>query len=239
ARTREFSVALRPDRIRLDSRQSHITTVLAGARRNARPEAEERLGGVVHYLGHSTNIPTYGRVRYRAIYPGIDAVYYGNEGRLEYDFVVARGAAPRRIRLRYAGAADLRLDPSGDLLADGLRQHRPVAYQEIAGARREVASRYVLSGRTVRFELGEYAHTRPLVLAPALTWASYFSIAGAGGTLGESVSVDSAGSIYICGSVVDPNTGYDAFVAKLSPDGTQVIFKALFSPNSYNNEAHW
>src|SRR5690242_9746694 len=71
ARTREFTVALRPDRIRLDSRDSHIVTVLTGARHSVRPEAEERLPGVVHYLGRFTNIPTYSRVRYRGIYPGI------------------------------------------------------------------------------------------------------------------------------------------------------------------------
>jgi uncharacterized protein (TIGR03437 family) len=239
ARTGEFTVGLRPDRIRLDSRGSHITTVLAGARRSARPEAEQRLPGVVHYLGRFSNVPTYGRVRYRGIYPGIDAVYYGKEGRLEYDFVLSAGADPRRIRLRYDGVLDLRLDESGDLLADGLRQHRPVAYQEIAGVRREIPSRYVLNGRTVRFEIGAYNGTRPLVIDPALTWASYFSVPGAGGTLGEGIAVDSSGSIYLCGSVVDPDTGYDAYVAKLNADGTQVLFKTLFSPATYNSQAHW
>jgi uncharacterized protein (TIGR03437 family) len=239
ARTREFTVGLRAGRIRLDSSDSHFTTVLAGARRNARPEAEGRLPGVVHYLGRYTNIPTYSRVRYRGIYPGIDAVYYGKEGRLEYDFVLSPGADPHRIRLRYDGVTDLRLDASGDLLAGGLRQHRPVAYQEIAGERRQIASRYVLSGRTVRFEIGAYDRTRPLVIDPALTWASYFAYPGAGGTLGEGVAVDATGNIYICGSVVDPNYGYDAFVAKLSPDGTQVLFKSLFGPpNLYNMQAH-
>jgi uncharacterized protein (TIGR03437 family) len=239
AHTREFTVGLRADRIRLDSRQAHITAVLAGARTNARPEAEERLPGVVHYLDRFTNIPTYARVRYYGIYRGIDAVYYGSEGRLEYDFVLAPGADPARIRLRYDGASDLRLDASGDLIADGMRQHRPVAYQEIGGVRREIPSRYVLSGRTVRFAVGAYDRTQPLTIDPALTWASYFAIQGAGGTLGEGVAVDASGNIYMCGSVVDANTGFDAFIAKLSPDGTQVVFKTLFNPATYNSQAHW
>ena len=46
-----------------------------------------------------TNVPTYAKVKYGNVYPGIDLVYYGNWGQLEYDFVVAPGADPGVIRL--------------------------------------------------------------------------------------------------------------------------------------------
>ena len=61
---------------------------------------EERLPGATNYfIGNDpakwrTNIPTYGKVRYNSVYPGVDLVYYGNERQLEYYFVVAPGAAP-------------------------------------------------------------------------------------------------------------------------------------------------
>ena len=54
-----------------------------------------------------TGIPNYSRVRYRAVYPGIDVVYYGNPSRLEYDFVLQPGADPRAIRLKFRGAGHL------------------------------------------------------------------------------------------------------------------------------------
>ncbi len=62
-----------------------------------------------------TGIPNYSRVRYGAVYPGIDVVYYGNPSRLEYDFVLQPGADPRAIRLKFRGAGHLRITAEGDL----------------------------------------------------------------------------------------------------------------------------
>ena len=38
-----------------------------------------------------TNVPSYAKVKYEGVYPGVDLVYYGNQRQLEYDFVVALG----------------------------------------------------------------------------------------------------------------------------------------------------
>jgi len=46
-----------------------------------------------------TNVPNYAKVKHQDVYPGVDLVYYGNQGRLEYDFVVAPGADPKAITL--------------------------------------------------------------------------------------------------------------------------------------------
>ncbi len=35
-----------------------------------------------------TNVPTYEKVKYENIYPGVDLVVYGNQRQIEYDFVV-------------------------------------------------------------------------------------------------------------------------------------------------------
>ena len=75
---------------------------------------------VNYFIGNNpdewrTNIETFGKVRYEAVYPGIDLVYYGNEGQLEYDFVVAPHADPDQIRFHFDGAEAVRLNDNGGL----------------------------------------------------------------------------------------------------------------------------
>ena len=114
---------------------------------------EEQAGKANYFIGRDpskwrTNVPTYARVHYRDVYPGIDLVYYGNQRQLEYDFVVVPGADPKRIALRFQGADKLEIDSQGDLvlhtLGGDIRQHKPIIYQEIDGVRREIAGSYVL-----------------------------------------------------------------------------------------------
>ena len=102
-----------------------------------------------------TDVPNYAKVRYKDVYPGIDLIYYGNQRQLEYEFVVAPGADPRVIALSFEGTAQgaravppCTLMRSGDLLLEpamaGLRQHKPVVYQEVNGIRQPIQGRYVL-----------------------------------------------------------------------------------------------
>jgi hypothetical protein len=127
---------------------------VVGADRRAGAVAEAPLPGTVNYLlgddptRWHTDIPTYGRVRYPAVYPGVDLVYYGHGRQLEYDFVLAPGADPGLVRLRLGGVERAELDAAGDLVlhtADGaLRQHRPLMYQERGGVREAVDGGYLL-----------------------------------------------------------------------------------------------
>ena len=176
-----YCLTLRADGAGLLGRGGPITATLPGSRPGqGQPEAP--LPGKVNYLvGDAslwrTDIPTYRRVRYAGVYPGIDLVYYGIEGQLEYDFVVSPGADPRKIRIQYDGGGRIRVDARGDLVIESpageLRQARPTIYQQIGGERHQVAGGYVLHGRTVRFELGAYDRKLPLVIDPTLTWATY------------------------------------------------------------------
>src|SRR5581483_6252614 len=185
SRDQGYAVSLSASHMQWASGHSRVSGFLEGARVSAPSESEDRLPGVVNYLhgqnpaGWLLDIPTFGRVHYRDIYPGVDLVYYGKEGRLEYDFVLAPGAHPEQIRMRYAGARAIRLSRGGDLLletaAGTIQQQRPVAYQEKNGRRRSVASRYILSGDTVRLEVARYDHSQPLVIDPPLTWATFSS----------------------------------------------------------------
>ena len=127
---------------------------LVGANPQPVVTGRDPLPGKSHYfLGNDpsqwrTDVPTYARVAFDEVYPGIDLVYYGNQHRLEYDFVVAPGADPAAIRLAIDGAQQVSLDADGNLILSTphgeIRQHRPVVYQEIAGERRPLAGRYVL-----------------------------------------------------------------------------------------------
>ena len=191
------------------------------------------LGGVASRW--RVGAPQYSAVRYREIYPGIDLVFHGASGTLEYDFVVNSGADPSRIRLAFDGARGVSIDAAGDLVlrtATGeLRSHRPLVYQE--GPRREIAGNYVVHGHEARFRLAAFDRTRPLVIDPILTYATYFG--GGESDEANAIAVDRDGNAYVAGvtrSTGLPATagavqgasrgGFDAFVLKLSASGALV-----------------
>src|SRR5262249_12992669 len=145
-----------------------------------------------------TGIPTYAKVRYRGVYAGVDVVYYGAQRQLEYDFVVAPGADPTRIRLAVTGAEALGVDGAGDLLlrtaTGALRLHKPLIYQGMGSARREVDGGYVVIGKDrVGFRVAAYDAGKPLVIDPVLSYSTYL-----GGGLADigyyGIAVDSAGN---------------------------------------------
>ena len=213
-------------------------------------EAEEPLAGRVNYLiGNDAdkwyrNIPTYGVVVYRELYPGVDVRFYEKLGTLEYDVIVAPGADPKQVRFRYEGADNLELNESGDLviaLGKGeLIQRRPVVYQDIDGRRTEVEAAFALEpgdgtaySATVGFQLAGYDRGEPLVIDPVLNFSTY--LGGSGGDYGFGVAVDGAGRIIVvgytwsedlplAGSPYQTSLGgnWDAFVARLSADGSAV-----------------
>lgn len=161
------------------SGKTHVVRMeLVGANGNIRVAGTERLSGDVNYfVGNSpadwhSNIPTYAKVNYANVYDGIDLIYYGNQGQLEYDFVVAPGASPKPIRLRFAGVDRLSVNPSGDLsIIAGSGKvvfQKPVVYQTIKGLRLPIQGRFTLQARnSVGFALGNYDHSRPLVIDPS------------------------------------------------------------------------
>ncbi len=219
---------------------------LVGANPNAAPLAQERRPGIVNYfIGNDPshwhgNIPTFARVEYKDVYPGIDIVYHGNNGRLEYDFVVSPGADPTRIRMAFSGSDQVAVDTSGDLIlttgVQTLRQHKPVVYQEKGGARHEVVGGFQLRGAEVGFTLGDYDRSRHLIIDPVVRYSTYMG--GTGDDRAWSVAVDANGSAYLAGataSVNFPTTpgafqltfgggAWDACVTKLSADGTSLVY---------------
>jgi hypothetical protein len=124
---------------------------------------------------HSTTVPTYAEVSYENVYNGIDLVYHGNQGHLEYDFIVAPGSDPSVIRMEFAGIEDLTLSSRGNLkvnVAKGaIIQHKPIIYQVIDGEKVFVDGSFVLhGGNHIGFDVAAYDTTRTLVIDPTFSF---------------------------------------------------------------------
>ena len=225
------------------SRSAVLRMRFAGANHASQIETGDELPGRSNYfVGKDparwrTNIPNYANVRYRGIYPGIDAVYYGRQRELEYDFVVAPGADPETIRLDFAGADDLRLDESGNLLlrvgTGEIIQRAPVIYQEENGERQSINGRFAFTDEhQVGFDIGAYDPTKPLVIDPILSYSTY--LGGNRIELGEGIAADSEGNVYVCGVTKSfdfpgrTTTGAAAaFVTKLSAGGDTILYSTI------------
>jgi len=214
-----------------------------------------RLGpGRVNYLlgddpaKWRTNLPTYGEVVYRDLWPGIDLAFRGERGTLKYEFRLAPGARASDIRLAYRGTDRLSLDRAGGLrIHTGLgvlRDSRPVSYQVVAGRRVPVASRFALhqGGNAHGFSVGDYDRRQPLVIDPGLVYSTY--LGGSTSDNGFAVTVDGAGSAYVTGVTLSddfPTTpgafdtvrnAQDAFVTKLNAAGTGLLYSTFLGGSS-------
>lgn len=251
--TTKATVATSDDKAAAQSVSATVQIKLAGANQQARVSGGAPLPGKSNYfLGADpqkwqTDVPTYAQVKYENVYPGVDAIFYGNQRQLEYDFIVAPGADPQAIRLDFAGAQAVRLDEKGELVlataAGEIRQHRPIVYQEINGTRQTVAGSYQLTGQQASFELGAYDHNLPLVIDPVVSYATLLG-ENASLDIARAIAVDARGDVYITGQSRStsfpvtfygvPNDGQptapDAsftFVTKMNGTGTAVIYSAL------------
>jgi len=224
-----------------------------------RVDGREPLPGVVnHVIGSDRarwhmGVEQFARVRQAGVYDGIDLEFYGHQERLEYDFLVAPGADPSAIRLRFEGAERVEVDGGGDLLVhvpggEPLRQQAPISYQEIDGTRHEVRSRYVMLGaHDVGVRVGDYDRRHALTIDPVLIYSSFF-----GGTSQEyafDIALDPAGNIYLTGQTT-AGVGFpttpgaqqpakpglsDAFVAKFNPSGTALIYSTFLGGTNNEN----
>ncbi len=201
-----------------------------------------------------TNIPNYEKVRFKGVYDRIDVVYYGNQRRLEYDFVVAPEADPSSIKLGFDGTRSVSVDPdSGDLLLETdlgtVRQHKPIAFQQIDGERIDIVSAYLKTEEGVGIRLGDYDRTRELVIDPILAYSSY--LGGSSTDLGTDIAVDSEGNAFVTGYTISVDFqvtpgalktqllpigstvyGVDAFVSKIDPAGTGFVYSTYLGTNA-------
>jgi Beta-propeller repeat len=232
---------------------------LVTANPGAAVEGVNPLEGKVNYLiGNDparwrTNVPTFGRVHYREVYPGVDLVYFGNQRRLEYDFVVAPGSNPGAIALQFPGTPRIEVEAAtGDLLLGvgekTVRQHKPIVYQQLDGGRREVEGRYALRGDgKVGFNIGEYDATATLIIDPVLEYSTFLGGNGTGeNEVANSIAVDSSGNAYVAGftdstdfpianAVQGTQAGtIDVFVTKLNAAGSALVYSTYLGGNAFD-----
>jgi len=231
---------------------SVIRMKLEGANTSAQVSGTSPLPGKSNYfIGNDRskwrqNIPQFARVEYQAVYPGVDLVYYGNQGQLEYDFRVAPGSDPNQIALSFAGT-DVHVDSenSGDLVlstANGdIRFHAPHIYQPAATVNPEktiAGSFRQLADNKIGFGIGDYDHSRELIIDPTLSYSTYL---GAGGESLVKIAVDTASNIYVAGSTTSPNFPLSGTSSPYIPPlqttlkGTQNLFISKINPTPQQN----
>lgn len=238
----------------IDSRAAVLHMRLDGYNPEARVSGVDRLPGTNNYFfGQDpsqwrTGVPTYRKVAYKNIYPGINLVYYGNQRQLEYDFVVSPGVDPRLIRLSVSGASRVTVDSEGNLVLhseDGdVRLLAPKAYQDVEGRRRKVAGQWQLAGNnTAAFRLASYDRSKELVIDPVLMYSSF--LGGSQNTAITRIATDSAGNAYVAGYTASGDfpasptplsttfgagtSSRRAFVAKIDPTGSSLLYTTYLS----------
>jgi hypothetical protein len=243
---------------------SILRMTLLGANSNAPAVGLEQLHCKTNYfIGNDpkawrADVPAYSKVKCRDVYPGVDLVYYGTKGQLEYDFIVSAGSSYQSITMRFEGADNVSLNKEGDVVigtATGEFHHRrPVAYQENNGLKSVVAARYSLrNSGEVGFEIGAYDAEQPLIIDPVLSYSTYFGSRSGADSL-TAVAFDAAGNIYAVGSTSSadlpttpgalqpgapqPGSGFgDAFVTKLNPSGTAVLYTTYLGGSGVDDAA--
>ena len=223
---------------------------LAGANASPRVAGLDRQKGLINYLigddpsRWHVGVPTFAKVSYSEVYPGVDLVYYGNQRELEFDFVVAPGADPRPIRLAFGGADRLHVSTEGELKVrvggEEVVLRKPLLYQtDDTGRRVEVAGSYQLRGRDqVAFNVGPYDSARPLVIDPVVVYSTF--LGGSSGETGYGISVDAAGNAYVTGQTTSANfpatqslrtgnnpSSSDVFVTKINATGTELVYSTV------------
>ncbi|MGE3800501.1 MAG: T9SS type A sorting domain-containing protein [Candidatus Kapaibacterium sp.] len=237
-----------------------LTTEFVGASPDVEVSGEGEAGAVWnYYLGRGegeqfTGARDFQSVRYRCLYPQIDAKFYGQAAEgdpaelkgMKYDLIVEPGGRPEEIVIRYSGARGLRIAKDGGLEVVTefgiLREASPYSFQEINGKRVEVSARFRKVGTdSYGFEVGAYDPEYPLTIDPCLA-IEYLTFFGGGGfDEVTSMAVDSAGNGYAAGfsratnfptvpSLGELTPDNRFFVSKIAPDGSSLIYSSVFGP---------
>ena len=202
-----------------------------------------------------TDIPNFGVVHYENVYNGINMVWHGLEsGATRYDFVVAPNVDAEQIVLEFDGADNLEIGADGNLLihtpAGIIKQNKPFSFQETDGAKQEIESRFIIEQSKIKFQIGDYDRSKPLVIDPtvSLNNLAFSTFLGSfGDDISNDIAVDASGNTYITGRTLSPaypttagtfdtsaNGQEDVFVTKINASGTNVVFSTFLGGTFYD-----
>ena len=202
-------------------------------------EGVHKFAAPSNYFGQDArSVDAFARLRQKAVYPGVDVLYYGQGQSIEYDFELAPGADPSRIRMRFAGADSVQIGQRGELvlaLEDReVTQNPPVVFQRKSPDQIiAVSSSYVpREDGSFGITLGAYDEHLPLVVDPTILFTGY--LAGTSADVPIGIAHDKKGSIYIAGYTYSPDfalvgtaytgfflsTGQQAFTTVMNPLST-------------------
>jgi len=222
---------------------------LVGADEQAQLNGEHELQGKVNYLvGNDQSkwrkgISTFRKVHYDNVWPGVDMIWYGTQTELEYDFVVKPGRDVSSVRLAFDGAEKMRLDEQGNLTiasnGEEVKHSAPVIYQEQEEGRVSVAGKYVIKGTNeIGFEVGDYDHSKALVIDPVLIYSSY--IGGSSSDQGFTVAANVSGEAYVAGETSSDAATFPlkdafqssqpatvAFITRMNAKGTDILYSTF------------
>jgi hypothetical protein len=248
-----------PEKAGMPPRQPYraLKMRIEGANLSAPATGLHRLPGISNYfIGNDpsrwrTHIPTYEKVQFENVRPGVNLIYYGNQRQLEYDFVLSPGVRPESLRLSFEGN-DATVDEQGDLVftsTDGkITFRRPLAYQcykPDPGRKHFLSASYVLEGHNrVGFVVPDYDPREPLVIDPVLNYSTY--LGGNGGDAGNAIALDYLFDAFVTGSTASTSfptsSPYqktyggdtDAFVTMVRYDGEAVIYSTYLGGNNFD-----
>ncbi|MGC8745434.1 MAG: SBBP repeat-containing protein [Candidatus Saccharicenans sp.] len=230
---------------------------LVGANPEVTPIGLEKAQAKISYFRGSPDhwlvgIPTYSKISYPRLWPGINLNLAGDQNSLKSEFFIEPGADLSCLRLKYEGISGIYLNAEGQLEiqtpAGNFVDDRPFAYQIKNGQKIYIPVSYKILEQkrepsgwlsvTYTFKFGAYDPERPLYLDPAILIYSGY-LGGSSNDRGLAVAIDSAGNAYLTGWTASydfpvsvgpdptfngPALGTDAFVAKINPSGTGLIY---------------
>ncbi len=244
AETPTLRAGFRKDSVMFEVNHKEAPVRFLGADPRVVIEAVDEMPGKANFLlgqdtaAWRTDVSLYRKIIYRGLYRGINLSYTGTLARVKSEYLVAAGADPRQIRLAYPGGR-VAIESNGDLSVHfsgaQLRENAPDIYQESARGRVRIQGRFrILDEHTAGFEIARYDISKPLIIDPVVTYSSYLGGSGMGAVTG--VTADSSGNLYVtgwteafnfplAGAVQAMNRGgVDAFIAKLNPAGSTVLY---------------
>jgi hypothetical protein len=229
----EKSPGLKPGKV------ENIFLNFIGANKGVKIDGLEESGTKVSYfLGNDpskwvSGAPACGKLRYRDLFPGIDLIVYGKEGKIKNEYCVKPGADVREIKWHYEGAKGVIVNEKGQLEIRGdgatLREDAPLSYQIIEGRRIEVPSEYEIDkGDIVRFKVGPYREAYGLIIDPALDYSTF--LGGNNRDAGYRIAVNVWGYVHVVGGTDSNNFPTTAGAYDTSLGGSADIFVSCINP---------